>query len=292
MATWAQQKIFLADSYSLGKPRITLFVCLTTWAGFYLASTNGVALLPMLYTCIATYLVSFGSCVFNQVLEVQSDKKMQRTKKRPLPDQRLSKTFASVLGMVTTLGGLLLMWLAVNPYAAFWLLMAWVGYVLVYTPLKARTSLNTIVGAFVGALPPVVGWVAARGRISFEAIVLFFILFFWQLPHFLSIAWMYREDYKIADFKMITGIDPAGEITPRQAFLYTIMLFPVVMLPFVFSVAGGFYLVGSMVLTGLLARSVWTFWNQTNIQKAKRVLLMSVIYLPAIFILLVIDKVS
>lgn len=280
------------DLYQLGKPRITLFVCITAVAGFYLASTNGVHLEALLYTFIGTYLVSYSSCVFNQIIEVDSDQLMGRTQNRPLPTKRISMKLARMIGFATVTFGLALLAYKVGVSATMWLGLGWVGYVMIYTPLKKRTTLNTIVGAFVGALPPVVGWVAARGRVSFEALVLFLIMFFWQLPHFLSIAWMYKQDYMQADFQMLSGIDVDGELTPRQAFLYTIMLFPVVLLPFAFSLAGGVYLLGSVALTILLTRSVWLFWRDTDAVQAKKVLLASVFYLPALFLLLVMDKVN
>lgn len=292
MSASVQSPSLLRDFYELGKPRITMFVCITAVAAFYLASTNGVSFDRLLFATISIYLVSFGSCVFNQVIEKRIDQKMNRTQNRPLPSERVPILHASILGSVTTIVGLTIMHLYVNDLAMVWLFLAWFGYVVFYTPMKVKTTLNTIVGAFVGALPPIVGWVAARGRLSFEAVLLFLIMFFWQLPHFLSISWMYKDDYKRADVKMITSIDPGGVITPRQSFLYTVMLFPVVMLPTVFSMAGYVYLFGSLLLTSVFTKAVMEFWKHTNQKNAKLVLLASIIYLPAIFALMVIDKVG
>lgn len=280
------------DYYELGKPRITMFVCLMAMAAFYLASTNGVSIYRLMNTVLGVYLVSFGSCVFNQIIEIQTDAKMQRTRNRPLPTKRIAVLNAWTLGLVTTLTGLWIMYSFVGLMAAAWLFIAWLGYVVFYTPLKSKTTLNTIIGAVVGALPPVIGWVAARGRLTFEGVLLFLIMFFWQLPHFLSISWMYKDDYKKADVKMITSFDPQGEITPRQAFLYTVMLFPVVMLPTVFTMAGYAYLLGSLLLTLVFMKAVIEFWRNTSKENAKLVLFASIIYLPAVFTLMVVDKVG
>ncbi|MCB1198154.1 MAG: heme o synthase [Bdellovibrionota bacterium] len=287
-----KQESILRDYYELGKPRITMFVCMTAMASFYLASTNGVAVDRLIFATIGIYMVSFGSCVFNQIIEIRIDQRMHRTQNRALPTYRVPLLHAWLLGMITTLLGLLMMFFQVNTAATLWLLAAWCGYVLIYTPLKVKTTLNTLVGSVVGALPPIVGWVSARGRLGFEGVILFLILFFWQLPHFLAISWMYRDDYARAKVKMITSVDPAGILTPRQAFLYTVLLFPVVMLPFVFSMAGYIYLIGTLFLTALFTKAVVEFWKITDQKNAKLVLLTSIIYLPAVFILLVVDKVG
>lgn len=259
---------------------------------FYLASTNGVALDKMLYSTLAVFLVSFGSCVFNQIFEIQIDQNMHRTKMRPLPDQRVPIVHAWILGVSTTMLGLSCMLFLVNMAAMIWLLIAFVGYVFLYTPLKVKTTFNTIVGAFVGALPPVVGWASARSHVGFEAMILFLIMFLWQLPHFLSISWLYKEDYERANVKMLTSLDPRGVITPRQSFLYTIMLLPIVMLPTVFSLSGYIYLTVAVALTCIFIFVVLDFWKHTDRKKAKLVLLSSIVYLPTIFIVMVIDKVG
>lgn len=261
-------------------------------AAFYLASTNGVQWNKFVFTTLGVFFVSFGSCVFNQIFEMQLDQKMHRTQNRPLPTHRVLLPHAWVLGSLTTVVGLLIMLIFVNAPSLMWLLLAWVGYVGIYTPLKVKTTLNTIVGAVVGALPPIVGWVAARSHLSFEAVILFLIMFFWQLPHFLSISWLYRDDYKRANMKMITSLDPEGVITPRQSFLYTIMLLPIVMLPTVFSMTGYVYLIVAILMTLLFVYVVVDFWKETSQAKAKLVLLSSVIYLPTIFVVMVVDKVG
>jgi protoheme IX farnesyltransferase len=280
------------DYFELGKPRITLFVCICAAAGFYLASTNGVQWSRFAVAIVCVGLVSFGSSAMNQCMEKTLDEKMNRTKARPLPGGRIPMEHAWALAGLTSVLGMAGMYVWVNPTAAFWLLSAWVGYVVLYTPLKQKSTINTLVGAVPGALPPIVGWAAARAHVSFEAWILFMIMFFWQLPHFLSIAWLFHKDYAQADFKMITSVDPKGGMTARQAFIYALGLVPLMILPTVFRIAGYYYLAGSMILTCMFLWATYRFLHQRTDQRAKQVLLASVIFLPAVFILMVIDKVG
>jgi protoheme IX farnesyltransferase len=226
----------------------------------------------------------------NQLLERDDDAKMRRTQDRPLPSGRITPEAALLIGGVCAGAGLADLALAVN------LLTAWLGaltlasYLLVYTPLKRLTPLNTAIGAIPGALPPLMGWTAARGEISGAGWALFAILFFWQLPHFLAIAWIYREDYARAGFVMLPVLDPSGARTGKQALSHTLGLLPVSLCPFLFGLAGPVYLAGALALgAGLLWRA-WAFSRRISVAGARRLFYASIIYLPLLLALIVFNK--
>src|SRR6266568_1108276 len=232
----------------LFKARLTFLVLLTTLVGFYIGFRGPVDYLLMLHTLLGTALVAAGASALNQLLEREHDSKMRRTQSRPLPSGRLQPQTVLMVGCATAVGGLIYLALAVNPITSWIGAFSLVSYLFIYTPLKRVTWLNTAIGAVPGALPPLMGWTAARGELTTGGWALFAILAFWQLPHFLAIAWMYREEYEKAGFKMLPGVDPQGHRTGRQAVSHTLGLLPVSLSPFLFRLAGPAYLVGALIL--------------------------------------------
>jgi len=233
-----------------------------------------------------------GTATLNQLIERDADALMRRTAARPLPAGRLSPVEALVFGLLLSVAGGLYLWLAVNLLTSFLAIATLVSYLLIYTPLKKKTPWCTFVGAFPGAMPPLIGWAAVSGSLSREAWVLYAILFFWQFPHFLAIAWMYREDYARAGFLMLPEGDTEGRVTGRQIVAYALALLPVSLIPAWTGQVGVLYLVGVIVL-GLmyLYASVRLASSRTNVL-ARRLLLASIVYLPLVFALMMIDKVS
>src|SRR5215470_12175768 len=236
------------DFVELGKPRVVLMVLITTGVGFYLGSRGMPDYLKLLPTLIGTALAAAGTLALNQYAERDLDAKMQRTRLRPLPDGRLLPNEALAFGVLTTVAGLLYLGLAINPLSALVTATTTVSYLLVYTPLKRRSPLCSLVGAVPGALPPVTGWTAARDGLGVEAWVLFAILFFWQLPHALAIAHLYRDDFAKAGIRLLPVVEPDARSTARQIVLNGLALLVVSQLPTVIGLAGPVYFVCALVL--------------------------------------------
>lgn len=273
----------------LTKPRIAFMLVLTSAAGFYLGTVGSFQVGLFVNAMIGIALLAFGVATLNQVIERNTDALMDRTAKRPLPSQRLSMTEALVFGLLQCVIAELYLGFLVNGLTALMGLIVIVGYVLVYTPMKTRSSASTAIGAIPGAMPPLMGWTAATGEVTIPAIVLFLILFLWQFPHFLAIAWMYRKQYEKAGILMLPVVEPEGRITARQIVIFAAMLLPVSLAPFFFGTAGIYYLVGAAILgIWFLVASVQTAVARTD-EKARKLLLVSVIYLPLIFGLMVFD---
>ena len=274
----------------LTKPRITFMIVLTSAAGFCLGSRGAVNYLTFAHAMIGIALLSSGIATLNQFMERDLDALMRRTAERPLPSGRLFPSEALWFGVALSLGAELYLALAVNVLTAVLGLTVIAGYLFLYTPLKTRTSLSTAVGAFPGAMPPLIGWAAARGELDVAAWVLFAILFLWQFPHFLAIAWMYREDYGRAGIRMLPVVEPDGRVTGQQIILYSLMLIPVSLLPAILGVSGKFYLVTALLL-GLvfLATSIRAALSKSN-QHARQLLLASVLYLPLLFGVMVLNR--
>jgi heme o synthase len=274
----------------LTKPRITFLIVLTAAAGFALATRGRIDYLRMVSAMIGIGLLSSGIATLNQYMERDLDARMRRTADRPLPSGKLLPWEALVFGVGLTVLAESYLAVLVNPLTALLGLTVIAGYLFGYTPLKTKTSLSTLVGAFPGAVPPLIGWTAARGELSLEAWVLFAILFLWQFPHFLAIAWMYREDYARAGILMLPVVEPDGRITGQQIVIYTLMLLPVSLLPTALGISGKAYFFGAIILGLLfLYSSVRAAFSQSR-QEARRLLLASVIYLPLLFILMVVNK--
>jgi protoheme IX farnesyltransferase len=274
----------------LTKPRITFLIVLTAAAGFALASPGHVDYRAMLTAMVGIALLSSGIATLNQYMEKDLDALMRRTANRPLPTGKLLSWEALAFGVGLTVLAEIYLVVLVNPLSAVLGLTVIAGYLFAYTPLKTRTSLSTFVGAFPGAVPPLIGWASARGTIGVEAWVLFAILFLWQFPHFLAIAWMYREDYARAGILMLPVVEPDGRVTGQQIVLYTVMLLPVSLLPTFLGTAGKIYFAGALIL-GLLFLyfSLRAAFSKSR-QAARQLLLASVIYLPLLFILMVLDR--
>jgi len=280
----------VAAYLELTKPRITFLIVLTAAAGFALASPGRVDYPAMLTAMVGIALLSSGIATLNQYMERDLDGLMRRTANRPLPSGKLLPWEALAFGAGLTVLAEIYLAVLVNPLSAVLGLTVISGYLFGYTPLKTRTSLSTFVGAFPGAVPPLIGWASARGTIGVEAWVLFAILFLWQFPHFLAIAWMYREDYTRAGILMLPVVEPDGRVTGQQIVLYTVMLLPVSLLPTLLGTAGKIYFGGAIVL-GLLFLyfSLRAAFSKSR-QAARQLLLASVIYLPLLFILMVLDR--
>ncbi len=279
----------VAAFVELTKPRIAFMLVLTSAAAFYLGTPGAFDVALFANAMIGISILAFGVATLNQYIERSTDALMDRTKNRPLPSNRLLPLEALVFGVAQCLVAEIYLYFLVNPLTAGLGLIVIIGYVLLYTPLKTRTSASTAIGAIPGALPPLMGWTSAANEISLGALALFVMLFLWQFPHFLAIAWMYRDQYAKAGILMLPVVEPAGRITARQIVLFAIMLVPVSLAPFFLGFAGLAYLIGATAL-GLwfLFESVSTARARSN-EKAKRLLMVSVLYLPLIFGLLVLD---
>jgi heme o synthase len=280
-----------SDLAELTKPRITLMVAITTAAGFLLAAQGTpLDLLRLAHTLIATALLSAGACALNQVVERDSDARMRRTASRPLPAGRLDPDTGLLWGVLLVVGGLAYLALSVNLLTALLGASTVALYVFAYTPLKRVSSLSTLVGAVPGAVPPVMGWTAVRDQLEPGAWALFAILFLWQLPHFLSIAWLYREDYARGGFPMLPVDDPDGRRTALQTLLYGGALVPVSLLPSPLGLVGMMYLAGALLLgLGYFAACV-VFARRRSESAARRLLLASVAYLPALLAVMLVDR--
>ncbi len=279
----------LAAYLELTKPRITSLIVLTSAAGFCLASRS-VDYVALLSAMTGIALLSSGIATLNQYMERDLDGLMRRTADRPLPSGKLAPWEALWFGVGLTALAEVYLGVLVNPLTALLGLFVIAGYLFGYTPLKTRTSLSTMVGAFPGAVPPLIGWTAARGELSVEAWVLFAILFLWQFPHFLAIAWMYREDYGRAGILMLPVVEPEGRVAGQQIVAYTLMLLPVSLLPTALGISGKVYFYGAIVLGLLfLYSSIRAAFSQSR-QQARRLLLASVLYLPLLFILMVLNR--
>ncbi|MEK7728491.1 MAG: heme o synthase [candidate division KSB1 bacterium] len=280
----------LSDYLALTKPRVTLMVLLTMMFGFYLGAQGDMNLTLLLHALFGTALVAGGTSALNQYLERELDAKMLRTKNRPLPTGRLAPNAALAFGVFISILGLAHLMLFVNLLTALLAALTLASYVFLYTPLKTRSAISTIVGAIPGALPPMGGWTAARGELGIEAWVLFAILFLWQLPHFLAIAWIYREDYARGGFPMLPVIDPEGHSVGRQILTNCLALLPVSLLPTLVGMAGSIYFFGALGLSLLFFMSGLGVIMQRSNLSAKRLMRASLLYLPALLGLMAFDK--
>lgn len=286
----AKERGKLSAYIELTKPRIAFLLVLTSAAGFYLASGEVFNTYLFIHSMVSISLLAFGVATLNQWMERAIDPLMERTADRPLPSGRVTPTEALIFGVAQCIAAEAYLYFAVNPLTALLGLVVIVGYVLVYTPLKTRTSASTAIGAIPGALPPLMGWTAAADGISLGAWGLFAMQFLWQFPHFFAIAWMYREQYKKAGILMLPVVEPSGKMTFRQIVLFTIMLIPVSIAPYVFGISGKVFVAGAVIL-GIwhLVESIRVARSKTN-EGARRLLLVTVLYLPILFILMVLDK--
>jgi len=273
----------------LTKARLSALVLLTTIVGFVMADA-GAGWLTLVWTTLGTALAAGSAAALNQYFEVSRDALMHRTQQRPLVAGTLSKAHGFLAGIVMAMLGVGILALGTNLLAAGLALLTILLYVGIYTPMKARSSLNTLVGAVVGAIPPMIGWSAATGTLSEGAWLLGAILFFWQIPHFLALAWMYREDYHRGGFVMLPGIDHSGELTCRVIVLTSMMMIPIGLAVVLAGVAGWLYAAGSVLLGGMLVVLAGRMYLNRARHTARSVFLASIIYLPVLLGLLVADR--
>lgn len=279
-----------ADYVELVKPRITSMVMLTALVGFVMGSAGALDFTALASVLAGTGLVAAGASTLNMLLERRTDALMRRTQNRPLPAGRLRPVEALAWGAILTLSGVAFLALRSGPLPALVALVTWASYLFLYTPLKTRTSLCTVVGALPGALPPVIGWAAARGRIDAGAFVLFAILFLWQIPHFLAIAWIYREDYARGGLPMLPVVDPAGVITGRQAVANTLALAIVSLAPAFGGMAGSIYLAGALALGVMFTAAAVSAAVKRTPAAARGLFLASLAYLSILCTLLIADR--
>jgi len=284
---WARSLAY----WALGKPDVTLLVVLTTALGYGAGARGPIDWIALAHVAFGTLLLSAGTSAMNQYVERALDALMRRTASRPLPSGLLTAREVLIFSSIFMLAGLSYLYFVVNPLSALLGACSAITYLLLYTPLKTRTPWCTFVGAFPGAVPPLIGWAAARNTLDAPAWLLFAILFVWQFPHFLSIAWAYREDYGRAGIRMLPVVDPSGRSTFRQIVGYSVVLILASMLPAIAGIAGVMYLFGAGVLgLALLQVSLWTARERTN-RAAMWLMHSTVIHLPLLMLLLVLDRV-
>ena len=273
----------------LTKVRIGFLNCTTTIIGFYLGAQGNIDYLLLSYLVIGTLLSSTGSSVMNNVYESESDKLMNRTKNRVLPTKKISINFAKFLGISFIFSGLLILYLRVNLLTCILSLLTIFSYLFLYTPLKRKSWLNTSVGAIPGAIPPLGGWTAATNSLDWGGIAVFLILFFWQHPHFYSIAYMYKEDYKNAGLKMLPVIDNGVKRTVLHIFLHALILIPISTLPFFLGFSGRVYFVGAYILSNIYMLLCLPFILEQNKDNARLIFKTSIYYFPLLLFLIVAD---
>jgi heme o synthase len=286
------EKTRFAVFSDLIKARLTFLVLLTTLVGFYVGFQGPIDFLRLLHVMLGTALVASGAAALNQLLEREHDAKMRRTEDRPLPSGRMQPQTVLILGALCGGIGLIYLALAVNLLTSLLGAITLGSYLFIYTPLKRVTTLNTVIGAVPGALPPLMGWAAAQGQITAGGWSLFAILFFWQLPHFFAIAWIYREQYAKAGFMMLPVVDPDGARTGRQAISHTLGLLPVSLCPYLFHLAGPVYLFGALVLGLAYLVFAILFARHLTVSRARQLFFVSILYLPLLLGLMVFDKIK
>ena len=290
--TTAIARGWLALYADLFKARLTSLVLLTTMVGFYVGFRGPVDYGLLCRTLLGTALLAGGAAALNQLLEREYDGKMRRTQDRPLPSGRLQPQTVLMVGCGSAAIGLICLMLSVNLMTGLVGALSLVCYLFVYTPLKRVTWLNTLAGAIPGALPPLMGWTAARGELSREGLTLFAIQACWQVPHFMAIAWIYREEYARAGFKMLPAIDPQGRRTGRQALGFALALMLVSVCPFLFHLAGPIYLVSALVFGLLFVWFAFQFVRDASVARARQLFYASLLYLPLLLAVMVLDKIK
>lgn len=290
----------LARDYAeLTKLRVTTLIIMTAWCGYYFgALKSGVSSLSwgLFHALLGIGLVSGGTAALNEVLEWKTDGHMRRTAQRPIPAGRFSLLHATLVGALMMLGGALYLGLALNPLTAWLALATSAVYLGAYTPLKKVHPICTFVGAFPGAMPGVLGWTAARGQLEWGALVMFAIVFFWQFPHFYSIAWLYRQDYEDGGIRMLPVVEPDGRSTGRQILIYSLALIPISLLPAFVGMSGKLYFAGALVLGialfyagGRLVSLKLATGNARSKHRARQLLQATVFYLPLLFALMMLN---
>lgn len=282
----------LRDYIELTKPRVTWLILMSTGIGYYFGVKSWVEVnwLALFHTIAGTGLLASGTAALNQWYEREADRRMRRTQHRPIPSGRIAPMPAALYGIALSVAGFIELWAGVNVVAALIGAFTVVSYLCLYTPLKQRSWLSTTVGAIPGAMPPLIGYAAAAGTLTREAWVLAAILFVWQFPHFYAIAWMYREDYARAGIRMLPVVEPDGRSTARQMLIYGLLLIPVSLMPVVLGMSGRIYLAGAAMA------GMWFFYSGLRVAmerttaRARQVLIASVVYLPVLYGLMLLDR--
>ena len=290
------------DYAELTKMRVTTLVVLTAWCGYYFGCLKaGIPSLSwgLFHALLGIGLVSGGTAALNEVMEHDIDGRMRRTAQRPLPTGRMSLLHATIVGMVMTVGGALYLDVTLNTLTGTLALVTAFVYLAAYTPLKKVHPVCTFVGAFPGAMPGVLGWTAVRGRLEWEAVALFAIVFFWQFPHFFSIAWLYRDDYAAGQIRMLPVVQPDGKSTARRILVYSLLLIPVSLTPTFLGMSGRAYLIGALLLDAALLYVGWRLITlraplsaPPSKQRARQLLQATVLYLPLLFVLMMLSRIS
>ena len=280
----------VADFIALTKPRLNSLVVVTAAIGYYLGTSGEIQLANLLEAVLGIAMVAGGAAGLNQIYERDTDSLMFRTRMRPLAAQRVTTGEAMIFSLALAAIGLAIVATSSNLLAAFLTLLTLVFYNLIYTPMKRRSQLATLVGAVPGALPPMIGWVAARGALTPEAWALFAIVFVWQIPHFMAIAWLYRADFGRAGFPLLPVVEPSGTSTGRQAVLFSLVLVPLSLVPYFLHMSGPAYAAGAAAgSTGLLWLAVSFALNRTD-DRARLLFLGSITYLPLLWGMLILDR--
>jgi protoheme IX farnesyltransferase len=283
----------LGDYWALTKPEVNFLILVTTFAGFYLASkpgSGGFRILPAVHTLLGTLLVASGTGTLNQYLERVFDAQMRRTARRPLASGRIESSHALWFGISLSLAGTAYLALAVNVLASVLALLTLLSYLFLYTPLKRKTPLCTLIGAFPGAVPPIIGWAAARGRLDLEAWVLYAMVFLWQFPHFMAIAWMYREDYARAGYRVLPLDERRDCFVIWESAGVSLFLIPLTLVPTIIGESGQVYSVGALILGSFFFFRSARFASRRSNVAARQLLAASILYLPALFILMMLNK--
>lgn len=283
----------LSDYWSLTKPEINLLIAVTTGVGFWMGTSASLSYFPwtvLCHTLVGTVLVASGAATLNQLIELRFDAQMRRTARRPLAAGRIERFQALWFGLLLCVSGAIYLAVFTKALASSLAILTLLTYLLLYTPLKRKTPLCTLIGVMPGAAPPLIGWAAACGHLDATAWLLFAIVFLWQFPHFMAIAWMYREDYARAGYLVLPASDRKDRFVALQSLLATLVLFVIALVPAIRGDTGSLYLAGAVVLGGVFLYYSTRFACQRSTGSARQLLLASIVYLPALFALLAMDK--
>jgi len=280
----------MRDFLELTKPRITVLILICTAVGFVFGSPHALHFSLLIHVLLGTALMASGTAALNQWYEADTDAKMRRTNKRPIPAGRIEPVYALAFGAWLSVTGFGELWFQTNPLAALLGLFTLATYIGVYTPLKRRSAVCTTVGALPGAMPPLIGYAAANGHLDAGALALFLILFVWQFPHFYAIAWMYREDYARGGIRMLPVIEPDGESTARRIVACSLLLIPISLVPRLLGMTGSIYMAAAIAAGLVLLYFGVRLGRERSLVGARRVLLASVLYLPALLTVMLLDR--
>jgi protoheme IX farnesyltransferase len=274
----------------LTKPRITWLILMSTGIGFFFGADGAWSWMSLLHTLVGTALIASGTAGLNQWYEFQADARMARTRQRPIPSGRLTRTQALRFSVALSVAGFLELALGVNWLTGWLGLFTLASYLFLYTPLKQKSWHSTTVGAIPGAMPPLMGYAASHGSLDWAGWALYAILFVWQFPHFYAIAWMYREDYGRAGIRMLPVVEPDGASTARHILAFLVLLIPVSLAPTLLSMTGTVYLLGALLAGAYFLRAGWRVARDKSLTNARGVLMASVVYLPVLYGLMLVDR--